>query len=134
MPKTTTKTDNKAKIKRQPQPKKTLPKDEISSYSEEEYEVEPSPVLEDSPKKNTTKETRGRKKKYSTPEEAHEARLEQMRQWRQRRKNSVISISTPNNDIKNELMGILGQSVETSQMTPELRKCLVATLQAYPQN
>ena len=35
---------------------------------------------------STSKETRGRKRKYATLEEAHAARLKQMREWRQRKK------------------------------------------------
>lgn len=135
MPKTNNnKTNSKPKTKRQP---KKLPKQEElppETYDEEEQEYESSPpVMDEAPIKNTapTKETRGRKKKYSTPEEAHAARLEQMRQWRERRKNRVISITTPNNDIKHELMGILGQSIETAEMSPELQECLAATLQSY---
>lgn len=104
------------------------------SSSEEQEEMESSPAIEEVPIKNITKDARGRKKKYSTPEEAHAARLEQMRQWRERRKMRVISINTPNTAIKDELMEILSQATKRAEMTPELRECLEATLQLYPKN
>lgn len=74
---------------------------------------------------------KGRKRKYETAEEAHQARLKQMKAWRERQKNRVFSIITPNDEAKSELKGMLGQCLSTMEMSPELKDCLTANL--YPE-
>ena len=74
-------------------------------------------------------EKRGRKKKYSTEEEAHTARLEQMRLWRERRKQRALTITTPNEDTKGELINVLVKCLQTTKMSAPLEASILACLE-----
>ena len=85
--------------------------------------AEPAPVSVQEPV-----EKRGRKKKYNTEEEAHTARLEQMRLWRERRKQRALTITTPNEDTKEELIKVLEKCVQTIKMTAPLEASILSCL------
>ena len=48
-----------------------------------------------------------RKRKYETKEEAHAAKIEQMRQWRQNRKAKTLTIDFGSEELKNEFLALM---------------------------
>ena len=93
-------------------PEKQLPPE--SESEEEEEEAPPTRPRTTRPKAAARNV---RRKKYANEEEARDARLEQMRRWRQNRKERTVSVVLPDVDTRNEFMKILSfikQKVEIS--------------------
>ena len=64
------------------------------------------------------------RKKYQTAEEAHSARLEQMRKWRQNRKDRSLTITLPDKNTRGELLKVLGFVHSKVEITPALEQSL----------
>ena len=95
-------------------PDKQLPPE---SASEEEEEEEEAPAVRPRTTRPKAATRNVRRKKYANEEEARDARLEQMRRWRQNRKERTVSVVLPDVDTRNEFMKILSfikQKVEIS--------------------
>ena len=95
-------------------PEKQLPPE---SASEEEEESEEAPAVRPRTTRPKAAARNVRRKKYANEEEARDARLEQMRRWRQNRKERTVSVVLPDVETRNEFMKILSfikQKVEIS--------------------
>ena len=95
-------------------PEKQLPPE---SASEEEEESEEAPAVRPRTTRPKAAARNVRRKKYANEEEARDARLEQMRRWRQNRKERTVSVVLPDVETRNEFLKILSfikQKVEIS--------------------
>ena len=108
------------------------------SYSEEEQKnvvniekknKRTSKKLSPEPKDVEPKKRAPYRKKYKTAEEAHSARLEQMRKWRQNRKERSVTITLPDADTRAELLKVLGFVRDKVEITPGLEQTLADLMQ-----
>ena len=118
---------------------KKKPIDEPSSDDEEEGEEE---IEEESVRRRKRKQALAPKpkpkraayrKKYKNAEEAHQARLAQMRAWRQNRKERSVTITLPDADTKGQLLELLGFAHQKLELSPQLAQALAElTVQNQP--
>ena len=98
------------------------------SESEEEEEEE-APAVRPRTTRPKAAARNVRRKKYANEEEARNARLEQMRRWRQNRKERTVSVVLPDVDTRNEFMKILSfikQKVEISSALDTVLQHLIS--------
>ena len=57
-----------------------------------------------------------RKRKYETKEAAHQAKIEQMRQWRQNRKAKTLTIDFGSEELKNEFLELMKNVPASDQL------------------
>ena len=110
--------------------KKQLPP-ESETESEEEEEA---PAVR--PKTTRPKAAAGsvRRKKYANEEEARSARLEQMRRWRQNRKERSVSVVLPDVETRNEFLKVLSFIKQKVEISSELSAVLSHLISQAAQN
>ena len=93
---------------------------------EEEIEKAPPrrPERKQAPAPNPKPKRAAYRKKYKNAEEAHQARLAQMRAWRQNRKERSVTITLPDADTKGQLLDLLGFAHQKLELSPQLAQAL----------
>ena len=109
------------------------PPPESESESEEEQEEAPAVRPRTSRPKAAPKAS-VRRKKYANEEEARSARLEQMRRWRQNRKERSVSVVLPDVETRNEFLKVLSFIKQKVEISSELSAVLSHLISQAAQN